>query len=583
MLLPSILYGCEAKSLTKLQEEWSIPLNDTYLIRTALLSGFSGVDSAAMTANYAEKDAGIALTQSKLERSKVWVQSKFTPKLDHQSPQLVYNLTASVHDQVTMSFHWSLNALQVDHLDSYLLHCPSDGMYRHIIKKDFQIWQEFEHLRSEGLVNQIGVSNINLHSLKQLVEKTEIKPAIVQNIAMISNYVFANTEAQTLQYCLENAISYQVVQLLNRNGVFLNHKDAKNIAAAHNATTAQVLIKFTHLMGMTPVLGTTKEKHMQEALTLDFDLSNDEVYTITRLLPSSNLMFSNYLRLQSGDLLTQRTIVNSIIDSDSLNLDDSLSKVLKYIPKINPSILAYIAEVVDIETVRYLKENGARFDLLNGLECESIASTQSVEFMSIFKDELGIHPKPITTNVELTVDSVSNDDDHAFKVIMAAFQVTDTALSESIIEDIRSDTLSDYLVDGIKLLSMWDIREIISKHPEVATELLRAGASSDFVVSALSDLNDQKYFDHLMQNTEIDILGELGIFGSIINRCKKAQESDFYAGMALEVFKIESLFSLQEQGKAINKFISCCSAGTQTELTEILECYGKQNHVFDEL
>ena len=564
MLLPAILYGAESKSSYT-------SINDTHLIKTALLNGFSGVDSAVI---YAEKDAGHALKQSNLERSQIWIQSKFTPITTNILP---YNITASIHDQVIQSFHWSLNSLQTEYLDSYLLHCPSGGSYRHIIKKDLQIWQELEALRSEGLVRQIGISGISLHSLKQLVDNTKIKPAIVQNFAMVSNLVSHNTEAQTLEYCLENAIAYQPVNLLNRHRIFLNHQDIIDIANSHNATTGQVLIKFAQLVGMTPVLGTTQEKHMQEAISLNFDLSYDEVHVITKLLPASNQMFSIYLRLQNGDLLTQRNIVDSIINSDAENLESDLSGVLKYIPKIDPSTLAAITGVVDIRIIHFLKDNGARFDLLNNIEYSNLINSRSVELM----DELDIRPNKTTADTESTIDSTA-DETYSYKAFSSAVDDTNSTLFDSIIRDIRNGILSEYWAEAIKLTSYFVIRDIINKYPDVAIDLIKAGANGAWVLQHLSALENTSYFDDIINNIKLDPLDNFAISGIMINKCRFDYEG-FYANYLLipETYKIESLSDWQQQKEAINKIIHCCQE--QQDSAMILECYGKQGYESDEL
>lgn len=567
MLLPSILYGAESKRSS---------INDTYLIKAALLNGFSGVDSAAILETYVERDAGKAIKQSNLERNKVWIQSKFTPDICRYQygyiischNKLVYDLNASERDQVRQSFHWSLNSLQADYLDSYLLHCLSDDIsLSNISRKDLRIWQEFENLRSEGLVRQIGISNVNLNELQKLMDTTKIKPAIVQNFGF---------DTLTLQYCLENAIHYQVVQLLKHKEL-LDHHNLIDIANKYDITTGQVLIKFALLVGMHPILGTTQEKHMKEAMSLKFDLYYDEVRSIANLFPKPDLIFSIYLKLQNGELITQHDIADIIINSDPIKLGRDLDKVIKYIPKIDPSTLAYITEKIDIWTISYLKDNGAKFDLLNNIERSNIIKSHSSELidqLDIFSDE-----EQLTEDTEYYADST-----YSLKLFTDAVYSSNPLLLNNIIEDIKNNKLSNYLIEGIKLAPYSVISDVINAHPEVSVELIQAKASSIFVIDSLSTFNDSSYFDSIINSLGKKSLQDIVITDVIANKCRynyNANGGSNLFAVIKELYEVNSLSQWEQQKETRDELIHCCKE--QMSPSIILECYGKQVYEFDEL
>jgi diketogulonate reductase-like aldo/keto reductase len=563
MLLPSILYGAERKRSSNDTFLIKTPLNDTYLIQAAFQSGFSGIDSAAMTEAYAEKDAGDAIKESNLKRKEIWVQSKFTPssyKVEgaftiKNVNQLIYNLTAPIHAQVRESLNWSLNTLQIQYIDSYLLHMPSENIYGNITRKDILIWKEFEALRNEGLIRQLGVADITVDWVVELSRHAKIKPAIVQDFGL---------NPITIEYCLENAIAYQAVQLM-RNSDFLNHLDISNVASVHNVTNGQIVLKFVQLLGVNPVLGTAQEKHMQEALSLNFELMDEEVYLISQLLPDQDLFFSIYRRLQNGELLTQKNIVETIINSDPTELDSNLEKVLRYIPKIDPSTLSYILRGVGIDTVSYLKDHGARLDLLNKVEQEEIlgrhSETIQKELANVFLNEFEEQSAE-----QLTLEIVLNEENKA--------------TFENIIQDLKNNILSEYWIEEFRVHPMPTIYEVILKHPEIALDLSRIGINNANILEALSIIEDQSYFDNFANSIKnIDIKNNIPFI--LANKCK-LDVKDFLRdkGMRAEICEMDDK-SWSQQKAEINNFAACCQ--DESNLAQILECYGNHNNNLDEL
>src|SRR5262245_16592151 len=108
--LPTFLYG------TAWKEE-----RTEELTRTALASGFRGIDTANQRKHYVEEAVGAALAASGVPRGEVFLQTKFTYARgqDHRLP---YDPSAKIADQVRQSCQSSLAHLGVDSIDAFLLH-----------------------------------------------------------------------------------------------------------------------------------------------------------------------------------------------------------------------------------------------------------------------------------------------------------------------------------------------------------------------------------------------------------------------------------------------------------------------------
>lgn len=169
--MPSILYGTA----------WKEDHTKRFVLQ-ALKAGFTGIDTANQRRHYFEEAVGDAIAQflitSQKTRSDLFIQTKFTAVhgQDHRKP---YDEFASLTEQVKQSFESSLDHLQTEYIDSYILHGPS--LSQGIIDADFEIWQAMEELVENGKVKFLGISNVNIAQVEELYSKVAIKPSFIQN------------------------------------------------------------------------------------------------------------------------------------------------------------------------------------------------------------------------------------------------------------------------------------------------------------------------------------------------------------------------------------------------------------------
>lgn len=245
----------------------------------AIAAGFRAIDTANQRKHYHEAEVGVGLAQAYetgVTREQLFLQTKFTYRRgqDHRLP---YDAKANVATQVQQSFASSLEHLRTEWLDSYVLHGPASG--RALTEIDLAVWRTMEELHAAGKVRLLGISNVGLHHLRELVAKVEVAPGFVQNRC----YARMGWDRDVRKFCAERGIVYQGFSLLTANKEILGHRDFLAIRHRTGRTVAQVIFRFAQQVGMLPLTGTTDPQHMREDLQLDFDLGPEEIERFERM------------------------------------------------------------------------------------------------------------------------------------------------------------------------------------------------------------------------------------------------------------------------------------------------------------
>ncbi|MFW6364947.1 MAG: aldo/keto reductase, partial [Spirochaetota bacterium] len=126
-------------------------------VLTALENGYRHIDTASLYEN--EDIIGRAIRKSSIERSSIFLTSK------------VWN-SEQGYSETHTAFERSLNRLQTDYLDLYLIHWPQP--------KNHETWKAMEELYMDKKVRSIGVSNFDIHHLEKLMQKAEVQPVLNQ-------------------------------------------------------------------------------------------------------------------------------------------------------------------------------------------------------------------------------------------------------------------------------------------------------------------------------------------------------------------------------------------------------------------
>lgn len=126
-------------------------------VARALEVGYRHVDTATMYGN--EDQVGAAIAESALSREQLFVTSKLPPRR-----------ADAAHEVLAQS----LEALDLDHLDLWLVHWPPPQ------GQGVALWTRFLEARTEGLAAAVGVSNFSLEQIDELVDATGEAPAVNQ-------------------------------------------------------------------------------------------------------------------------------------------------------------------------------------------------------------------------------------------------------------------------------------------------------------------------------------------------------------------------------------------------------------------
>jgi len=210
-------------------------------------------------------------------RADLFLQTKFTYQRgqDHRLP---YDPTADLSTQVAQSMASSLEHLGTDHVDCYVLHGPASGYGWS--EEDGEVWTAMVKEREAGRTRLLGVSNVSLRHLEQMMAAHTEAPAFVQNRC----FAQLGWDRDVRALCQARGITYQGFSLLTANPEVLRHPLVARLAARAHVTPAQVVFRFAQAVGMLPLTGTSDSEHMKQDLaSRDLTLSADEVQAIESL------------------------------------------------------------------------------------------------------------------------------------------------------------------------------------------------------------------------------------------------------------------------------------------------------------
>ena len=268
--IPDFLYG------TAWKEERTAALAEL-----AIRSGFRGIDMANQRRHYHEAGVGEALDAvyraGVVKRGDLFLQTKYTYR-PGQDDRLPYDPAARLAVQVAQSMTSSLEHLKTDYVDSYVLHGPASGYGW--TEFDAEVWEAMRAERDAGRARLLGVSNVSLRHLQNMLAANVELPAFAQNRC----FAVTGWDGEVRQFCREHGIRYQGFSLLTANAEVLRHPVVTEPAAKRGITPAQIVFAFARAVGMLPLTGTTSEVHMKQDLaSREVRLTEKELRAIERV------------------------------------------------------------------------------------------------------------------------------------------------------------------------------------------------------------------------------------------------------------------------------------------------------------
>jgi len=231
------------------------------LVEQAISLGFRGIDTACQPKHYNEAGVGDGVTacqQLGIDRSELYLQSKFTPLTGQDPTQVPYDAKASLDEQVAQSFQTSLKNLQTTYLDCLILHSPLANQ-----RQTEEVWQAMEQIFHNGGARQLGISNsYDLQQFKLLYRNAQVKPAVIQN----RFYAETQYDRTLRDFCQQQRIIYQSFWTLTANPKVLAHATLQSLATKYQRSSAQVFFRYLNQINIIPLTGTTSKTHMKEDL-----------------------------------------------------------------------------------------------------------------------------------------------------------------------------------------------------------------------------------------------------------------------------------------------------------------------------
>ena len=222
----------------------------------ALEAGYRSIDTASLYAN--EHDVGVAIAESGIPRDELFITTKAW------SSELGYNETKEACRR-------SLERLQIDAIDLYLIHWPVEGRY-------VDAWRAMNDLYAERLVRSIGVSNFSERHIDRIVAESGVKPVL--------NQVEFHPQLQQpalLAYGQRENIRHQAWSPLSR-GRALDLAPLVKIAAVHGKSPAQVILRWDLQLGVLTIPKSIhRERIIENSRLFDFELSLNEMAAIRGL------------------------------------------------------------------------------------------------------------------------------------------------------------------------------------------------------------------------------------------------------------------------------------------------------------
>ena len=191
-------------------------------VLSALDAGYRLIDTASVYKN--EEHIGKALSRCGISRRELFITTK------------VWNAAQRLGD-IGGAFQRSLERLQLDYVDLYMVHWPVPGCFP-------GTWRELERILSSGKASAIGVCNFEIRHLEQLRRISGIVPAVNQ----IECHPFCQ-RTELVEYCRENGIQVQAYAPLAR-GAYMDHDVMCVLGTKYGRTPAQIGLRWAVQQGI---------------------------------------------------------------------------------------------------------------------------------------------------------------------------------------------------------------------------------------------------------------------------------------------------------------------------------------------
>lgn len=228
------------------------------IIQNAIEAGYRYFDTASLYET--ERVLGEAIRKSEINREELFIASKAW--IDEMG-----------YTQVKQAFERTLNRLQMDYLDLYLIHWPKasedDNTWK---ERNLETWRAMEELYLEGKIKGIGLSNFLPHHIDNILNNCKIKP-LVDQLEIHPGY----SQEVATAYCKSKDIIVQAWSPLGRSAL-LEHPVLLKLASKYEKSVAQISLRFLLQKNIIPLVKTSSMERMKENMDIfDFELTWEDM------------------------------------------------------------------------------------------------------------------------------------------------------------------------------------------------------------------------------------------------------------------------------------------------------------------
>ncbi len=236
-------------------------------VMDAIDTGYRLFDTAASYMN--EQAVGNAIKNTGINRKELFITTKLWVQ-DHG------------YENTNKSFQNSLNRLQLDYLDLYLIHQPYGDI--------FGSWRAMKELYESGKIRAIGVANFQIDRIMDLIVFGKIPPAVNQ----IETHPF-NQQIDAQAFLNEHNVQTESWGPFaeGKNNIFQNEL-LVSLAKKYNRSVAQVILRWLIQRGIVVIPKSIRKERMAENFNIfDFELSTEDLEKIVSLDTKTSLFFDH--------------------------------------------------------------------------------------------------------------------------------------------------------------------------------------------------------------------------------------------------------------------------------------------------
>ncbi len=226
-------------------------------VLTALRTGYRLIDTAVCYGN--ERAVGEAVKESGIARedvfltSKVWIQD-------------------AGYERTMLSFEKTLENLQTDYLDLYLIHMPYGDYYGS--------WRAMEELYKKGKVRAIGVCNFEADRLVDLILNSQVVPAVDQ----VELHPFCQQKKlREIMYHYDVTPMAWAPFAEGRDGIFTN-ETLSAIGQQYRKKPSQVILRWLRQSNIIAIPKSVHRERIEENFDIDsFRLEDEDLVRISQM------------------------------------------------------------------------------------------------------------------------------------------------------------------------------------------------------------------------------------------------------------------------------------------------------------